>query len=122
MKKDEEFNKLLTLLERATEERDGFKWQKTPSENVYRMDLPTGHFVRLIREEQISEDEMLPARIVLALCGSNGLVLEEWPSTTLDDSEAERVHDLYRKARRAALNVDKEMRDILFHFEKAMSK
>ena len=108
----DELKSLLKLLEEGTQQK-ALNWQQTPTENVFRMDLPGGAYVRLFRFESLVEDEEREVRYILQLFTEKGNLLEEWSSAELESQEAGKLNELYRLARRSALDVEKQMQQIL---------
>lgn len=107
----EELADLLDLLRKGTEKKV-LKWDKTPSADVFRMELPEGRSVRLIRDETVTEEEGSAPRFLLSVLNPEGRVVDEWFSADLGE-EAGQLYDLYREARRSAVNYHEEMKSIL---------
>jgi hypothetical protein len=107
----EGFADLLDLLRKGTEKKV-LKWGRTPSADVFRIELPEGDSVRLIRDATFLDEEDRGPRFILTLLNPEGRVLDEWFSADLGD-EVGQLYVLYREARRSTVDYDRELKTIL---------
>lgn len=109
---------LLRLLEHGVENKK-LSWEATPSEDMYRMELPGGPLVRIRRDEYDSENQSLASRYILSLHRRDGRLLDEWISDRLGP-EGTKLNTLFGKARKNALDVDTNVEQILHDLQKVV--
>lgn len=114
----DELRSLLDLLLEGASQKI-IKWESTPSEDIIRAELPDGAAVRITREEYLTEEDERGIRYILSLLRPDGRLLEEWTSDDLGQ-DAGKLYELFRDARRSALNLDSELKRILGNLQKAV--
>jgi hypothetical protein len=94
-------DELLRVLKAATE-RNTVQWQTTAEEDTFRAQLGSG-MVRISKTPNGS-------RCVLSLLDENGTLLDEYQPS--GEGELIALGDLYKTARRRALNLDWKLRSL----------
>lgn len=120
MATDNELRDLLSFLEQGMQQKS-LKWKKTPTDTVFRMDLSDEAYVRLIRDDYLSEDEEGAGRYILQLFNSASDLLDEWSSAEVPQPESTKLAELFRLARRSALDVENQIHQILKKLQEKVS-
>src|SRR5262249_50752294 len=109
MPADERFRQFLELLKSATSQKR-LKWERTPDPAEFRARLPSGDYVRIVREDVPAVVGGRYPYLALFIIDSKGGVIEQWQP--LDQPEWNALEEVHRLIRRVAFGVDEKLQSL----------
>jgi len=107
---DERLTQFLNVLKAATEQKR-LRWERTPDPSEFRARLPSGDYVRLIRENLPPVGGGRYPYLALFILDASGSVIEQWQPLEQDEWNA--LEELHRLIRRVAFGADEKLRSLI---------
>src|SRR5262249_11842794 len=104
------FHQFLDLLKTATEQKR-LLWERTPDPSEFRARLPSGDYVRLVREDLPPVVGGRYPYLALFIIDPNGKVIEQWQP--LDQAEWNALEEVHGLIRRVACGVDEKLKSLI---------
>jgi hypothetical protein len=104
---DERLQEFIELLKSATQQKR-LNWERTPDPSEFRARLPSGDYVRIVREDTPPTIGGRYPYLALWILDRTGQVIEQWQP--LDPVEWNVLEEVHRMIRRVAFGVDDKLK------------